>query len=77
MHTAVEALLLVGILPVVATGNECRNRPPSPGNYIEVASVSAAKQAQNHFGDFRLEDASGYLHSGSSMPSIGHWLRLS
>jgi subtilisin family serine protease len=42
MSTAVSGLLAVGVLPVVAVGNEGRNRTRSPGNYVEVVSVGAS-----------------------------------
>ncbi len=41
MHAIVEELLLVGVLPVVAVGNEGRNQTRSPGNYTQVLSVGA------------------------------------
>jgi subtilisin family serine protease len=41
MNHAVEDLLAVGVLPVVAIGNEGRDKTRSPGNYIEVLSVGA------------------------------------
>lgn len=41
MRPAVETLFTVGVLPIVAVGNEGRNRTRSPGNYIEVISVGA------------------------------------
>jgi Subtilase family len=41
MHTVVADLLAVGLLPVVACGNEGRNKTRSPGNYAEVLSVGA------------------------------------
>jgi len=42
MMTAVSGLLAAGVLPVVAIGNEGRNRTRSPGNYVEVVSVGAS-----------------------------------
>lgn len=42
MREEVANLLAVGILPVIATGNEGRNKTRSPGNYIEVLSVGAS-----------------------------------
>jgi subtilisin family serine protease len=44
MRPAIEALLSVGVLPVVAVGNEGRDRTRSPGNYNEVVSVGASSQ---------------------------------
>jgi subtilisin family serine protease len=41
MHRVVADLLAVGLLPVVASGNEGRNKTRSPGNYAEVLSVGA------------------------------------
>jgi subtilisin family serine protease len=41
LHRAVGNLLEVGVLPVVAVGNEGRNQTRSPGNYAEVLSVGA------------------------------------
>ncbi len=46
MRPAVETLVTVGVLPVVAVGNEGRNRTRSPGNYIEVISVGAMTREQ-------------------------------
>lgn len=42
---AIEGLIAVGVLPVVATGNEARNRTRSPGNYDSVLSVGASNEA--------------------------------
>jgi subtilisin family serine protease len=42
---AVDGLLAVGVLPVIAIGNEGRNRTRSPGNYDSVLSVGASNQA--------------------------------
>lgn len=44
MHTVVADLLAVGLLPVVACGNEGRNKTRSPGNYAEVLSVGACNE---------------------------------
>ena len=41
MEEMVEDLLAVGVLPVVAVGNEGRSRTSSPGNYNSVLSVGA------------------------------------
>jgi subtilisin family serine protease len=41
LHDAIANLVAVGILPVVAVGNEGLNRTRSPGNYAEVLSVGA------------------------------------
>ncbi|MBI3269179.1 MAG: S8 family serine peptidase [Planctomycetes bacterium] len=41
MKDVVADLLAVGVLPVIAVGNEGRNRTRSPGNYNEVLSVGA------------------------------------
>lgn len=41
MGDAIEDLLALGVLPVIATGNEGRNRTRSPGNYNSVLSVGA------------------------------------
>jgi len=41
LHQALEYLLAVGVVAVVAVGNEGRNRTRSPGNYAEVLSVGA------------------------------------
>lgn len=51
MRTAVADMLAVGLLPVVAIGNEGRNRTRSPGNYIEVISVGASN-VQNKVSSF-------------------------
>lgn len=45
MHEAVASLLTVGLLPVVAVGNEGRNLSRSPGNYVEVVSVGATTRS--------------------------------
>jgi subtilisin family serine protease len=41
MQSVISDLLLVGVLPVVAIGNEGRNHSRSPGNYAEVVSVGS------------------------------------
>lgn len=41
MEPSIAGLLAVGILPVVAVGNEGRHRTRSPGNYRDVLSVGA------------------------------------
>ena len=38
MHQTLGYLLAVGVLPVIAAGNEGRNKTRSPGNYAEVGS---------------------------------------
>ena len=45
MQAILSDLMLVGVLPVIATGNEGRNRTRSPGNYPEVVSVGATNRA--------------------------------
>ena len=45
MRPAITALRAVGVLPLVAVGNEGRNRSRSPGNYAEVVSVGASTPA--------------------------------
>lgn len=47
MQTLIADLMAVGILPVVATGNEGRNKTRSPGNYTEVISVGATDKAKH------------------------------
>lgn len=42
MASVIEDLFAVGVLPLIATGNEGRNRTRSPGNYDSVVSVGAA-----------------------------------
>lgn len=42
MRAAVSALRAVGVLPVVAVGNEGKNSSRSPGNYSEVLTVGAS-----------------------------------
>ena len=44
MREPVADLLAVGVLPVIATGNEGRNRTRSPGNYNEVLSIGASNR---------------------------------
>jgi subtilisin family serine protease len=44
MHTVIADLLAVGVLPVIAVGNEGRNNTRSPGNYTEVVSVGAVNR---------------------------------
>jgi subtilisin family serine protease len=51
MRGAITDLLAIGLLPVIATGNEGRNRTRSPGNYIEILSVGASNR-QNHVSSF-------------------------
>ena len=46
MYPAVAAILEAGVLPVVAIGNEGRNRTRSPGNHIDVLSVGASNMRQ-------------------------------
>lgn len=46
MEDVVADLLRVGVLPVIATGNEGANRTRSPGNYSEVLSVGATTAQQ-------------------------------
>lgn len=46
MHQVLADLLAVGVLPVVAAGNEGRNKTRSPGNYAEVLSVGAATRGK-------------------------------
>jgi subtilisin family serine protease len=41
MRGIIADLLAIGVLPVIAIGNEGRNRTRSPGNYSEVLSVGA------------------------------------
>ncbi len=62
MTTAVSGLLGVGVLPVVAIGNEGRNRTRSPGNYVEVISVGASTR------DRQVASFSG----GGSISADGH-----
>jgi subtilisin family serine protease len=50
MHSAIEGVLRVGVLPVSAVGNEGRNRTRSPGNYSEVVSVGAADRRDGSYG---------------------------
>ncbi len=42
LETQVTDLLATGVLPVVAVGNEGRNRTRSPGDYVQVFSVGAS-----------------------------------
>ena len=51
MREPVADLLAVGVLPVIATGNEGRNRTRRPGNYNEVLSVGASSK-QNRVASF-------------------------
>lgn len=44
LRESIAELMAVGILPVIATGNEGRNKTRSPGNYIEVLSVGATNR---------------------------------
>lgn len=53
MRAAVADLLYDGIFPVIAVGNEGRNKTRSPGNYIEVTSVGASNR------DGRVSNFSG------------------
>lgn len=45
MLTAVADLLSIGVLPVIASGNEGRNKTRSPGNYAEAIAVGATTEA--------------------------------
>lgn len=47
MEDVVEDLLAVGVLPVIATGNEGIGRTRSPGNYNPVLSVGASDKNGN------------------------------
>lgn len=42
MHDVLADLLVAGVLPAIAVGNEGANRTRSPGNYVEVLSVGAS-----------------------------------
>jgi subtilisin family serine protease len=53
MRAAVRALRSVGVLPVIAVGNEGRNTSRSPGNYSEVLTVGASTK------DSRVWSSSG------------------
>ena len=44
LREAMNGVLAAGALPVVAVGNEGRNRTRSPGNYVDVLSVGAVSQ---------------------------------
>jgi subtilisin family serine protease len=44
MLAAIRTLRAVGVLPVVAIGNEGRNTSRSPGNYVEVLSIGASNK---------------------------------
>jgi subtilisin family serine protease len=44
MLPAVAGLLAVGVLPVIAIGNEGRNKTRSPGDYVEAFSVGASNE---------------------------------
>lgn len=45
MEDILADALAVGVLPIIATGNEGRNRTRSPGNYNPVLSVGACNEA--------------------------------
>lgn len=45
MEDAIADLVELGVLPVIAVGNEGRNRTRSPGNYNPVLSVGATKES--------------------------------
>lgn len=49
MQAPLEDLASVGILSVVATGNEGPNKTRSPGNYVEPLSVGAAERRENRY----------------------------
>lgn len=51
MKEVISDLLAVGVLPIIATGNEGRNHSRSPGNYSEVISVGSMNQ-QNKISAF-------------------------
>ena len=44
LEDVISDLLLVGVLPVCAVGNEGRNQSRSPGNYRDVLSVGASNE---------------------------------
>lgn len=44
MMSSIADLLGIGILPVVAAGNEGRNKTRSPGNYVDSLSVGASNR---------------------------------
>jgi subtilisin family serine protease len=46
MLTAIADLLAIGVLPVIATGNEGRDQTRSPGNYAESLAVGASNAAK-------------------------------
>lgn len=46
MRSSIQALLSVGVLPVIAIGNEGPNTSRSPGNYVESLSVGASNKSQ-------------------------------
>jgi subtilisin family serine protease len=45
MHSLMENIVAAGVLPVVAIGNEGRDRTRSPGNYRESLSVGAIRRS--------------------------------
>lgn len=45
MEDAIADLLTLGVLPIIAIGNEGRNRTRSPGNYNSVLSVGACSKS--------------------------------
>ncbi|MCG3195645.1 MAG: S8 family serine peptidase [Candidatus Omnitrophica bacterium] len=44
LRSAMEELVAVGVLPVIAVGNEGRHRTRSPGNFLEALSVGATNK---------------------------------
>jgi hypothetical protein len=61
MQAVIADLLIAGVLPIIAAGNEGRNRTRSPGNYAEVLSIGAAN-AENKVSSW---SSGGFLTSNN------------
>jgi subtilisin family serine protease len=63
MQAVVADLLRIGVLPVIAVGNEGRNHSRSPGNYVDVVSVGATdknNRVSSFSGGGRRRSADGH-----------------
>ena len=66
MHTVIADLLAVGVLPVIAAGNEGRDNTRSPGNYTEVMSVGAVNSGHKVW----ASSSSGQITAGNHQYTV-------
>jgi subtilisin family serine protease len=66
MHTVIADLLAVGVLPVIAAGNEGRDNTRSPGNYTEVVSVGAVNSRHKVW----ASSSSGQITAGNHQYTV-------